>query len=556
MTAKRLYLPRQLKYVSIVDYDQFKQRVRRYKRDDVMIQSSFLAWKAWEVVRVPENERMDRVLVRAHGPRVFAIAAASGTNFNRLSPQGTNTRDLCKLVIEVTDTVSDREFLNEEKELLVREIENTEHLSQFNISADLIRSAAAGIFVMRLARSQWDAQAYTFRHIARSWMIYKIFRESNPDIGDIVARLLQQSDLDAVRSTIGLWALFSSKPLDFSRPFLDLYSSTCDQEVTERMNIDLDTIKIAASRLSIAKNDLHSWHAEVQRQSPCYKKYYPLPFYKNPLLEGQEYDLPTFTNDSDSLLICPSPQLLLCGAATWIPRIINENPRLFEDAGISDTMVALGDATEEYLARVLPIIFGAERVERIQDRTRRNADFVVDLPECFLVIECKRVINNRWARSILTPQVVAKVWDKLADALSQCSGTIDAQNARFTGQNKPVICFILADDVVLGEDGVFADLVEASGTLKSLGVLYFEVMSFDDFEKIFLSYPIAEIIQRCVEKWNRFRHRTHYMHWQSLAMTEWATKPLRRFPHLEQETNEIIPPRESDEQDQDLEDPE
>ncbi|MBK9322666.1 MAG: hypothetical protein IPM97_06880 [Bdellovibrionaceae bacterium] len=35
-------------------YEEFKQKVRRYLRDDVLIQSSFLNWKAWEVDAVPE----------------------------------------------------------------------------------------------------------------------------------------------------------------------------------------------------------------------------------------------------------------------------------------------------------------------------------------------------------------------------------------------------------------------------------------------------------------------------------------------------------------------
>lgn len=35
-------------------YEEFKQKVRRYLRDDVLIQSSFLNWKAWEVDAVPD----------------------------------------------------------------------------------------------------------------------------------------------------------------------------------------------------------------------------------------------------------------------------------------------------------------------------------------------------------------------------------------------------------------------------------------------------------------------------------------------------------------------
>lgn len=102
-----------------MNYEQYKQRIRRFTRDDLMIQSSFLSWKAWEIETVPERERMDRVLVRAYAPRVFAISAATGTNFKRAVPGGTNTRDLCKLHLEIADTVSNRQFLAEEKEELI-----------------------------------------------------------------------------------------------------------------------------------------------------------------------------------------------------------------------------------------------------------------------------------------------------------------------------------------------------------------------------------------------------------------------------------------------------
>ncbi len=521
-------------------YDSYLNAIESFVRDDVLTQASFLAWKAWaHDEKVPEHEKMNHLFVKAYTPRVFAISAAIGHRFARRQPAGEDVLNLCKGFIEVDDTVSDQSFVAQEKEETIRLARAAKTLGKYKLDESALRFVSLTSFLQRLMCSQWSSQAYGLGHVFRRSLIYRELLKLKPRLSlEIHLREgLRQEEDAALRAGIALFTMLRMKDKpDFGWAFLNVNSSTIQSEISEKYGITHETLKLMAANLTTTFDEMQEWHLESQKVHELYRKYYPLPFYARPFLDAHDISGPFVRKPSDTFIVCPSPELLLAGMSTLFVELLSK-----KSDRVKGILSFLGDAAEEYLATILPSFFEPSRITRLEkDPHRKTADFIIELDEAFLVVECKRSVNNRLGRTMFTPSTQVKVWEKLTDALEQCSSTIKSHSS-LSNPIKPIICLIVADDDVLTEDGTFAIVVEASGVLKELGIQHFELVSLDVFERLFGQRDHSEIVRLSLEKWARFREHPNISTFHSLNFSKFKSFRPYNFPHLGQAFDKLLP---------------
>ena len=501
-------------------YSGYVDAIGRFTRDDVLVQASYLAWKAWaENRKIPEQERANHLYVRSYTPRVFAISAAVGHRFAMRRPADNDVLNLCRGFIEVEDNVSDPEFVAREKEQTLQATKVNKVLKDFKLDEGALRFASVTTFLQRLMCSQWSARAIGLSHVIRRSLIYRELLLLKPaiDLGSQVREGLGQEESAALRAGIALFTMLRTKNPDFGWAFLNTDSSTVQADVSEKWGITHQTLKLMSTNLTTTISEVKTWHSEALQVEAPYQKYFPLPFYRKPLVDAHEIDGPIRRKESDTFIVCPSPEMLLAGISTLFVDLLSK--RSSEIKGI---LSFLGEAAEEYLSKVLPSFFEPSRITRLEkDPSRRIADFIVELDDAFLVVECKRSVNNRFGRTMFTPETQVKVWERLTDALIQCSSTIQTYPS-LANATKPVICLIVADDDVLTEDGTFAIITEVSGVLDELGIQQFELVSIDVFERVFGQRDHSDIVRASTEKWARFRQHPSIQTFHSLSFSKFS----------------------------------
>ena len=85
---------------------------------------------------------MNKIFIRAYAPRVFAISAGTGVNFNRIIPDKTDVLSLCKAILEVDDNVSDSTFIRQEKDRYIHACKASQILSGYPLDKGAIEFAA------------------------------------------------------------------------------------------------------------------------------------------------------------------------------------------------------------------------------------------------------------------------------------------------------------------------------------------------------------------------------------------------------------------------------
>ncbi|MBX9768687.1 MAG: hypothetical protein K2X47_15540 [Bdellovibrionales bacterium] len=520
-----------------IPYDQYVQKIRSFRRDEILIQSSYRCWEAWDQERSSLNNKNPNFqLIRAYAPRISAISAARGNNFRKRLIENSTVLDLCRWHLRVRDSVSNKRFIAEEREKCELALKETKYLYRFKIDTEAIEKTAPFAFIQRTIRSQWDARSFTLRHIFRSSCIYRKLIAKQPTVEPTIFKILNQDADSAIKAGFGLFTMLNGKRRDHGRALLNIDRSDIEKAVEINLGITLTTLKLIASRLSIDRSELNRWHTKVCEQEDYYKKYYPLPFYGTPLLVANNLDLEADIDESDAAFICPSPEMLLAGCSFFLTRLMIDNSSSME-GNISSS---LGIAVEEYVAEMLPTIFPSERIERLSKSGKPTADFLVDLDECYLIIECKRLLTNAEGRMTADPNSQVKIWDRMLEALSQCSSTVRASKT-LSESRKPILCLILTDDTLLFEEKMFALIAETSGIFKELGIQFFETIHLEIFERLFAQVEMQTIVDVCMSNWKSFRENPSAVEFNPLSNTDFHKAKEDDMPLIENEFQRLFP---------------
>jgi len=124
----------------------------------------------------------------------------------------------------------------------------------------------------------------------------------------------------------------------------------------------------------------------------------------------------------------------------------------------------LDQAFEQYLANVLlPIIAPncfekIREVENPQSSHDKRADFLITLPNVYIIIECKNSLMSSDTSVYFDPKGLASLWVRIHGATEQISSTIKALKLK----DKPVIPLILTFYDALLASNVFESIVKST----------------------------------------------------------------------------------------------
>ena len=317
----------------------------------------------------------------------------------------------------------------------------------------------------------------------------------------------------------------------------DLEQSVIDTSPLAGNGADAETIRVMASKMSRTVESYQQWHKEsVDPLDEYYKKYAPLPLYKSPLIGAEQIWPGSATSKRENLFLCPSPQILMASLSHLLFRDLIENPHVMGCNVLSE----IGYAAEEYLVDVFPIFFpNAQSITRVPTGGSKSADFIIDTQEATFVIEAKKCLSGVDGKTIIRPSDLLSIWCRLLESYQQCSYTIKMDLTKQPA-GKPIICLVLVNDMVFGEQAHFDLMVHHSDLEGSLGIEYIEVLSIDAFERIFQHGSRSQIVAEILEKWKVAKQKKVIDGFYSL-------KPKRRgasgvnLTHLGNAFDEVFP---------------
>ena len=228
-----------------------------------------------------------------------------------------------------------------------------------------------------------------------------------------------------------------------------------DKEVQIQRKVTIDSLHsfIQDNSLSFFKNEpgisFRTKTNQLLRELPAQNQ----PFFQNLFLEYPLIDL-----DRDRYCL-PDPFSLT--ESFW-----NQIQRRYL-GGMDEEKIRgiLSQAFEEYLNMTfLPLIVIAESFfEKIPEvknsqssKDNKRADFLVNLPSCYIIIECKNSLMSLQTSSHFDPKGLAILWCRIHLASEQISATIKALDL----QDKPVIPLIIT----------FYDSLLASDSFKKMAL--------------------------------------------------------------------------------------
>ena len=477
----------------IIQYQDYVQQIRAFSRSSMIYSSTETSWSIWKRLldnRLKTDEKPEEIIVKAHVPRIFSISVATGNNHReKLATLG----DIVKLshnYLGVFESINNKKIIESETQDILKYLEeskfipypSTDHLKE------IAHATVGGLFLQRTFRSQWDSSSYSIHHVPRLWRIFQLLDSQLDGVPTQIARKIFGMDpIHTVRSAFGLYTMADqSKPLGI----VDLSIKSCDPEIIEKLNIDMETLKLIARKISADSSKFRAWHDTLKIIPKHYRKYAPIPLYDSPLYWEKENEF-----------ICPSPDIFIASISDIIFREFRSNPGLFPNIDIS---VEIGNAFHEYVAEILPHLFPLAKINDWSKLThsRKNADFVVETDQEIFVIEAKRSIGGTTAKTICSPKDVVFVWERLFQSFQQCAETI--KEIRKQGiSTKTIFSFVVVESSVLGDAELFCFYAHHVGILKELGLESIEVLSIEHFERLIISSSIEEIKNKILEKWKQ-----------------------------------------------------
>ena len=295
----------------------------------------------------------------------------------------------------------------------------------------------------------------------------------------------------------------------------------------EKYDVDQDTLRLAAYKLSTTRADIQRWIAEVEARFPeGAKQFVPTPLLTTPLLKLEIANGPPY--------VCPSLFHFISAARDRVREAISQP---------GSTDVDSSDLYGEYLVQYVQAFARAAGVKVIdldllERRTKKRADLLFIENDRGLIVEVKRSLaTGSLSKHLLYPEGIIAVLQHLLGAFQQCQATQSRRAWKSEGIELGCIAaVILVDEPVGAEGGVFADLLGAQTQID----LPFEVMSVTEFENALGVLGTEALVDLIRRKWSDgLRDVPLAIYAKNFRKLETRTVPGKRT-HLEAEDRELF----------------
>lgn len=297
--------------------------------------------------------------------------------------------------------------------------------------ADPMQLALAGRdffnWVVIVDREQFQLQVrHSERDIARWWLL---FADGDP-VPELSAAFQRKYDITILQWLQLCYATFATAFQDgHGRVTLDCI------ENYSKGQLHADQIEWFVRKSSRTPEELGKKYREDRaRTAPHFHCCIPSPFLETPLI-----------NFGAGRLLAPEPLLIFAHAANGLHRLLKSLPGAHDEFGEE-----FGGTVEAHVARVLRCYKGHLRMleaQHLKPLTEgRSCDFLLDAPDCILLVESKAAIFERY---ILMPAIMqgdnstAKIVGAFGQLRETCealrSGTFDHFGI---DRNKPVLAIV------------------------------------------------------------------------------------------------------------------
>jgi hypothetical protein len=451
------------------DFFELQDYIRRYNALSVLEIGSVICWEEYHTQYHQSYDFLIGNTRRNYSIRLMLLASAGNKhrNSNLTFHEFGNLIDCyhCydkilnkKLIIQESQDLLDN--INKWENSNSKKSNNWKILLSKLLSIETIQKIMPFLAVQRIAAFQNAGLGWPYARVLRTIKFIDLLKKYSKDrFLEIFTTIENEIEVYVNHSMVclGCFGQLSKTRgfYDFSNP-LDI-----EKEAQIQYQVTIDSLHsfIQKNSLSFFNNE-----PEISFRTKVSQLLRELPAQNQPFFQNLFLQYPLIHLERDRYCF-PDP-------FSFTESFWNQIQRLYL-GGMDEKKVShiLSQAFEEYLNMTfLPLITESffqkiQEVKNPQSQKDKRADFLVSLPSCYIIIECKNSLMSLQTSSHFAPKGLADLWCRIHSASEQISATIKALDL----QDKPVIPLIITFYDSLLASSLFEQMAFKTDYCSSLG---------------------------------------------------------------------------------------
>ncbi|MBD2512244.1 hypothetical protein H6G91_34360 [Nostoc muscorum FACHB-395] len=452
-------------------FSDLRDFIRRYNSTSFLEIGSEKCWQIWESKYSNSSDKVFGNIERNYAVRLILLAS-TGNPHRRGNISVKAFNNLIQAYHNFGGhTISNTHILEEEAEILLKSIQKWETFNERTVrnwslklssilDLKVIRSHIGGLFLQRVGAFQNAGFGYPVSRIKRTIKLIELLDySSNQEFSNDLAVHISLSPTNYFRQFLACLAIFGW--LSGKRGFCNLSQLPAIDNQVQNLGVNLDNLKkfIKQNSTLFSKEEDTSFRSKINKTLNNVPDYYQ-PFFFNHFLE-----LPFIELKNEEFCL-PDPFSFTESCWNQVRSIVfkENNRKKYEDL--------LSRTFEDYLNKVLFPFIAPNYFERIpevknpQSNKDKRADFLIKLPNYYIVVECKSSIMSSDTSAYFQADKLADLWCRIHSAFEQISITVDVLNLH----DKPVIPLIITFYDSVAASAVFEEIVRQSDYCSRMGV--------------------------------------------------------------------------------------
>ncbi|QQR79346.1 MAG: hypothetical protein IPJ69_08150 [Deltaproteobacteria bacterium] len=532
---------------NLISYDEFTQKIQKYKLSTTLITCAKLNWKIWKLD--PSSLRITDpyhhiFLSRAYASRIGVLSFLSNEDVDKVAEE----KDIINLshqYLEVKDAHIDQSwFESNEVAVIKKDLSTSQALKPLiqNVPdlEELSRLIAADLFPIRSVGSQWMHAIIDLNFSYRNWLIQKYLDEAtNGNYFKGLSKYLSFHPIDFYRGAF--FILTIAENIKDSSGLFFIRDNHVDENLKSKYGVSSDLLRLIAERFSCNTSIFRKWHEEEVLMLPeFYQKYAPLPLGAQPLIWiGDEVTGGDKSAIHSYLLLSPWYYIL-----AYSRYLFDRIQDAFGDPESGSIQGKIGEAVNKYFSYFLDyysipyVCF--DNIILPGNRDKSIPDFFIPLGDKRgLLIEFKKSFGSKEFKTIFPASSLVESYERTYEAFDQFLH-IAKNPSKLSQYSKneinEFVCIICCLEPLTTEATSFLKFAENIRLLEQTGIQGLEVMSLHELEKWIEEIGCKEIFNISKDRWMKGKG-SHFFH---LSVTA-ENKQTARFDHLEETFKELFP---------------
>jgi len=512
-----LYKPTNLK--------DFISQLRRFKKSSIINSGRYLLWEYFRSADFRQKHEKKGQIFQAYGPRIIIIALATANDWRNQSLTPDDFHSFCTSYLHIPNSISDEKFTDDEAQSIYKHLraatKNPDTIPIEYLDIRAIRFSCSTAFVARGMGIQHQSFNMGVEEFYRDAHILKCLdARSDKEISAIMESKLGFTLLQVLRAC---WCLYTFGMYANNNGMIVIPNCSFNADLSQKYDVDEKTCAVVASAFSYKETELRaSWlEGKVFKEHEYYQPYYPDPLFNKPIIHLDS------KRPNENFLI-PSPMLFIRGLRHALFSLV-----VSEAKNKGKMLAAIGDCIEDHIYTALCAIFSKEKTIRL-DGAGKHADFFIELDAINIIIEVKTNIAGIVNKSVMKPEHIADMWNRLYYACLQCSASIAAVPKN---NKKMTIPVVIVGDHMTAEYIPFHAFAEFSKLYESLKIGPIEYLSWNSLESSLSGTSISKFEESLLKKWSHNKPK-NLEEFVSLELDR--DRPAHNYEYLNETKQEIF----------------